>query len=250
MARGRVSPRPSLRGRDVAYRDPRSHVRWHKWVAAPWAVLHRDRHDHQRLLGRRDRGDVRRELGLHVRAGGPRPDGRLPGRARRRRCRARDGHRHRAGRDPPGRARRPGRRHRAVAADGGRAAPQAGGHPRRGGRHGHDPRHRRLHPRLRRLEQHRQRAHAGRAGRVLPQRCPPPRPGRPLRGRAGGARHPALPARPGRGAVPRRASPRRVRHLRHDHAAGHVPPLPPARRRHRQPTARATSATSGRPSAT
>ena len=60
--------------------------------------------------------------------------------------------------------------------------------------------------RLRRVEQHRQPADPGRAGRLLPQRGPAPRAGRPLRHRAVGARHPALPAGPGRRAVPRRAS--------------------------------------------
>jgi len=52
------------------------------------------------------------------------------------------------------------------------------------------------------------------------------------RHRAVDPRHPALPARSGSSALPRRATPRRLRHVRHDHPAGHVPSLPTTLRRH------------------
>ena len=57
---------------------------------------------------------------------------------------------------------------------------------------------------------------------------------------------------PGQAAVPFHVgrAPRRLRHLRHGDPAGHLAPLPATRRRHGDATAPATSATSGRPSAT
>ena len=191
------------------------------------------RHEQQRLLGRRGRGDVRRPARpfmFEPEVLDPAVDF-LAG-PRRRRAGPRAGHRHRPGRDPAGRPRRPGLRHRAVAADDRRAPPQAGRHPGRRGRHGDGAGRGRVQPRLRRVEQHRQHAHPGRAGGVLPQRGATPRAGRSLRHRALGAGDPAVAAGAGGGAVPRRAAPRRVRHLRHGDPAGHVPPLPPARRRH------------------
>ena len=86
--------------------------------------------------------------------------------------------------------------------------------------------------------------------RVLPQCRSAPAPRWPLRHRARGCRAAALSAGPGGRALRREPTPRRLRHLRHDDAAGHLAPLHARRRRHRSATAPATSATSGPPSAT
>ena len=202
-------------------------------------------------MGCRDGRALRRDLGLHVRTGRARPCGGLPGRAGGRRPSAGVRDRHGTRRHPAGRARRPGERDRAVAADGRPAPREAARHPGRGRGHG---------------DQHRAGASSrsctssGTASGTCAPRTSRSRASATRRAtscRAGGSsielwvpgirRFP-----PGQAAVPFHVGrqPRRLRHLRHGHPAGHVPPLPADRRRQRDATAPATSATSGPPSAT
>ena len=86
---------------------------------------------------------------------------------------------------------------------------------------------------LRRLEQHREPADPDRAGGVLPERGAPPRAGWQVRRRAVGPGHPEGSTGSGRGALPTSAATTSASAPTAGDPAGHVPPLPADRRRHR-----------------
>lgn len=185
----------------------------------------------------RGRGAALRHARIrHVRPRGPGPGRGTPRPARRGGGRARVRHRHRPGGRPALAAGNSRHGHRTVAAHGGATAHQGRrvDDPRDHRRHGDDIGPGRLHPGLPRLQHDLQPADPGRAGRVLSQRRPPPRPGRPLRGRTLGTGTARAPAGPHRHRLAVRARLHRSGHLRRPAPARRVAPLP-LRRHHPGP---------------
>ena len=203
-------------------------------------------------LGRRHGPALRHPRHRHVRAGGAGSDGRPAGRAGRRRPGAGVRDRHRPGRRPAGRARRPvsgielsrpmvGQLRTKVDEA---TIPVVVGDMATAGRPG------RVHARVPGVQHHLQPADPGGAGRLLPQRGPAPLPRRPVRHRAVGARAAHPPTGAGGHGLARRARLHRPGHLRRPCTSTSSPTTSGSATAGTPGCSAARTATSGRPSST